>query len=571
MPTRTADSGGHSPPYMFSAQPADPIGIATSQPANQESIAIIGIGGRFPQSRDLAEFWTNLAAEKDLVSEAPLDRWDWREVATGPEEDPQSARWGGFVPDVDKFDAAFFNISPRDAAFMDPRLRILLETVWATIEEAGYRASTLAGSPVGVFVGCQTNEYLGLIGDAGEANPQAVLGNTHTMLANRVSFTFDLRGPSEAIDTACSSSLVAVHRAVRALQAGECTLAVAGGVSVLLSPRPFVLGRQMGMLSPRGRCRTFDKSADGYVKGEGVGAVLLKPLSRALADGDHIHGIIRASGVNHGGKASFLTAPNPEAQAQLLIDTYARAGIDPATISYLEAHGTGTELGDPIEVDALRRAFRTVANPGRLPPDSRRRCGLGTVKSNIGHLEPAAGIAALLKIVLALKHRQLPATLHVQEVNPYLQLEGSPFELITRTRDWLPASDEHGAPGLRRAGISSFGFGGTNAHVVVDEPPETTVDVSEPTDRLLIVPLSAKTEDCLQECAQRLHDFLSTQQAAGPASDVAWRDLVFTLQTGREPMNERLAVLARSPRVARSSGGLAQRGRRATGRVAGFR
>ena len=341
---------------------AVPVAAAREQASGGDAglIAVIGVSGRFPQSPDLAEFWKNLDGAKDLVSETPPDRWQWRSLPGGnaQTEERSVARWGGFIADLDKFDAAFFGITPREAAFLDPRLRLLLETVWATFEDAGYRVSSLAGQPVGVFVGCQASEYLGLIGDAGDANPQAVLGNTHTMLANRVSFAFDLRGPSEAIDTACSSSLVAVHRAVRALQSGECRLAIVGGVSALLSPQPFVLGQQLGMLSPRGRCRTFDRSADGYVKGEGVGAVLLKPLTQALADGDHIHAMIRASGVNHGGKASFLTAPNPEAQAQLLSDTYRRAGINPATISYVEAHGTGTELGDPIEVDALRRAFR---------------------------------------------------------------------------------------------------------------------------------------------------------------------------------------------------------------------
>ncbi|MCB1769168.1 MAG: 6-methylsalicylic acid synthase, partial [Candidatus Competibacteraceae bacterium] len=439
------------------------------------------------------------------------------------------------------FDAALFGISPREAVFMDPQHRLFLETVWATVENAGYRPGALAGRDIGVFVGCQLQEYLGLIGDAGEAKAQAVLGNTPTMLANRVSFLFDWRGPSQTIDTACSSALVAVHRAMRALRDGECAWAIAGGAHLLLSPETYVLGSQLGMLSPDGRCKTFDQSANGYVKGEGVGAVLLKPLDQAEADGDHIQAVILASAENHGGRAHFLTAPNPEAQARLLVAAYTQADVSPETVSYIEAHGTGTELGDPIEVEALNRAFGELATR-RGQPLPTAYCGLGSVKSNMGHLEPAAGIAGLLKVVLALRHQQLPATLHIRQVNPYLNLEGSPFYLVTQTRDWLPLHDANGQSLPRRAGVSSFGFGGSNAHLVLEECAE---DVVMPTASLppAIFPLSARSEPALRALAERLVVELRAQT---DGLSRRWRDVLFTLQTGREAWPERLALVADS-------------------------
>jgi len=507
-----------------------------------DAIAIIGIAGRFPQSPDLEAFWKHLAAGDDLISEVPPQRWDWRTLA---DSEHSMARWGGFMADIDRFDAALFGISPREAAFMDPQHRLFLETVWAALENAGYRPGALAGRDVGVFVGCQLQEYFSLIGDAGEAQAQAVLGNTSTMLANRVSFLLDWHGPSQTLDTACSSALVAVHRAMRSLRDGDCELAIAGGAHLLLAPETYMLASQLRMLSPDGRCKTFDQSANGYVKGEGVGAVLLKPLDKAEADGDFIHAVIRASAENHGGRAHFLTAPNPEAQARLLVAAYTQADMAPDTVSYIEAHGTGTELGDPIEIEALNRAFHErAAQCGQALPTA--YCGLGSVKSNIGHLEPAAGIAGLLKMVLALRYRQLPATLHVQQVNPYLNLDGSPFRLVTQTEDWLPLNDSGGQPLPRRAGVSSFGFGGSNAHVVLEEYVESAQSARNETRSLppAIFPLSARSEEALRVLAEQL--VVSLRADTGVLSE-RWPDLLFTLQTGREAWPERLAFVADSP------------------------
>ncbi|HYI12098.1 MAG TPA: SDR family NAD(P)-dependent oxidoreductase [Thermoanaerobaculia bacterium] len=503
--------------------PISPIGPITP-------IAIIGMSGRFPQSADLAALWSHLIAGDDCVTEVPAERWDWREYhsVTGREHDKSVSRWGGFMPGLDQFDSAFFGISPREAVYMDPQHRLFLQSVWSAFEDAGIRPSALAGRNVGVWAGAQLNEYMRLIGDAGEARAQAALGNTQTMLANRVSYWFDFRGPSQTVDTACSSSLVAVHRAVQALRSGECELAVAGGVSAILSPDTYVLASQLGMLSVDGRCKTFDRSANGYVKGEGVGAVLLKPLARALADDDHVYGVIRATAEGHGGKASSLTAPNPQAQAQLVLDAWTRAGVPIDSVSYIETHGTGTELGDPLEVEALTTAFQAVAREQGV--ELREGfCGLGSIKSNIGHLEPAAGIAGLIKVLLAMQHRTLPPTIHVEEVNPYLHLEGSPFRLVREQTAWTATP--------LRAGVSAFGFGGSNAHAALEEAPPRAAEEDRPF--LASIPLSAKTPAALREMAANLCEHLERQP-------VQWRDLVFTLQDGRERFEHGITLQASS-------------------------
>jgi acyl transferase domain-containing protein/thioesterase domain-containing protein len=524
---------------------------------DDDFIAIIGASGRFPQSRNLEEFWQHLAGSHDLVTEIPPERWDWRVYQAAAESDKTKSisRWGGFMPELDRFDAAFFNISPREAAFMDPQHRIFLETVWHTIEDAGYRPSALAGRRVGLFVGCQFNEYMGLIGESGEARAQAALGNTHTMLANRVSYLLDLRGASEAIDTACSSGLVALHRAVASILDGESELALAGGVSAILSPETYVLATQLGMLSRDGRCKTFDRRANGYVKGEGVGAVLLKRLSRAVADGDHVYAVVRGTAVNHGGKANSLTAPNPEAQTQLICEALRRARVSPTTVTYIEAHGTGTELGDPIEVDALRRAFDVLAAERAESLPAGQFCGIGSVKSNIGHLEPAAGIAGLLKVLLSLKHKRLPASLHVENVNPYLRLEGSPFYIVREARDWETMADARGRPLPRRAGVSSFGFGGSNAHVVLEEfSPVASAGNGRripaarmspvPASAGTVVPFSARNEVRLREYTGLVAEFL--QRAHECDKEDFWPNFAFTLQEGREAFDARVAFVAHS-------------------------
>ncbi|KFE71838.1 SDR family NAD(P)-dependent oxidoreductase [Hyalangium minutum] len=545
-----------APPAAAKPQAPAPRAAATQAPVATpapgdvravEPIAIIGMAGRFPGSPNLARYWENLMAGKDLVTEIPRDRFDWRDFYGDPQKDPTKtpSRWGGFLQDVDRFDALFFSISPREARSMDPQQRLFLETVWQAIEDAGYPPSQLAGTSTGLFVGVAGSEYSHLLEQSGaEIDGQAATGNAHSILANRVSFLLDLHGPSEPVDTACSSSLVAVHRAVAAIQAGECDLAIAGGVNVLLTPAGFLAFGKSGMLAGDGRCKTFDQKADGYVRGEGVGAVLLKPLSRALADGDTIYAVVKGSAVNHGGRANSLTAPNPNAQADLVMRAVRKAGVAPESIGYIEAHGTGTSLGDPIEINGLKRAFRELGLGG-TEAWRRKSCGLGTVKTNIGHLETAAGIAGLIKVLLALRHKKLPPLVHFQQLNEYIDLEDSPFYVVDKARDWEPARDARGAALPRRAGISSFGFGGVNVHLVLEEhevpaPPEQLSGEGE------AILLSARSTERLKAYAEDFITFLEAVEAAPEEQRTRLADLAYTLQVGREHMSHRLALIVRS-------------------------
>ncbi|MGL6097870.1 MAG: beta-ketoacyl synthase N-terminal-like domain-containing protein, partial [Fimbriiglobus sp.] len=518
-----------------SPTPTDPTKSSANPGVSANAVAIIGAAGVFPRSEDLDAVGRHLDAGHDLISEVPADRWDWRQFA-GDGAGQSVSKWGGFIPDVAGFDAEFFGISAREAKFTDPQHRLFLQTAWAALEDAGLRPSALAGRPVGVFAGQQISEYGHAISADGTNLAHLALGTAPALLANRVSFLLDFRGPSESVDTACSSALVAVHRAARSILSGECELAIAGAVSLMLSPRTFVSTSRLGVLSPDGRCMTFDHRANGYVKGEGVGVVVLKSLEKAIADGDPIRGVLIGTGENHGGRANSMTAPNPTAQADLIAGVIGRAGVDPETITYIEAHGTGTELGDPVEVSGLVEAFRKATN-GR-PLARPGFCGLGAVKTNVGHLEPASGMAGLMKVLLALKHGRLPATLHQETPNPYLRLAGSPFTVIARNTPWEPGRDAAGRPAPRRAGVSSFGFGGSNAHVLVEEPPVPSGPVPTNASELLV--LSARDPERLRKSAGKLAGFLRNDGAAVPFASVA-----YTLQTGREPMAARFAVVAR--------------------------
>ncbi|WP_437627953.1 SDR family NAD(P)-dependent oxidoreductase [Sorangium sp. So ce1151] len=507
----TAQAGskvaGGAPPATAAPRRFQPA--LAAGPLEREPIAVVGMSGVFPASGSVDELWSHLEVGRDLIEVIPRDRWTWEEHwASSEEPDKTAVRWGGFMKHVDRFDAAFFGISPREAALMDPQQRILVETTWKAIEDAGYRPSSLSGSRTGVYVGIGNADYREVMARRlvpAEAHlATGVL--SHAIAPNRISYLLNLHGPSEVVDSACSSSLVAVCRAVDALLAGECDAALAGGVNVILSPTLYISLSKAGMLSPDGRCKTFDKDADGYVRSEGAGMLMLKRLSRAIADGDPIHGILRGHAVNHGGRVNTLTTPNPSAQAALVAEAWQRAGVDPATASYIETHGTGTKLGDPIEIEGLKKAFEALfARQGAAAPDA-PFCALGSIKTNIGHLETAAGIAGLIKILLAMKHKKLPGNLHFRELNPYIRLEGSPFFVLDRTVPWEPIG---GAP--RRAGISSFGFGGVNAHVVIEDfeasearPGVAALDARAPR----VVVLSARSEERLRAQAAQLCEHL---------------------------------------------------------------
>ncbi|WP_217181559.1 non-ribosomal peptide synthetase [Streptomyces sp. AC495_CC817] len=420
-------------------------------------VAVVGIGGRLPASATLDEFWDHLAAGRDLTRPYPMERGFSERIF------PESFR-GSFVDDVDAFDAPLFRISPREAAQMDPQQRLLLHAAHEAVLDSGQVPAALAGTRTGVFVGLSGADYLSLLGPGSpEMGDHFLLGNVASIAANRISYLFDLHGPSAVFDTACSSSLVAVHRAVRALHLGDCDLALAGGANLLLSPHGFTGLRRAGMLSPDGRCKTFDQRADGYGRGEGVVLLALKLLDRALADGDPVHGVLIGSAENHGGHTHSLTVPNPQAQREVVLAAHRAAAVPPDTIGYIEAHGTGTPLGDPIEIDALKGAFdRLYADWGM--PIVPERTGIGSVKTNIGHLEAAAGVAGIVKVLLAMRHRTLPGLVDLRVPNPMIDLGGSPFRLQAEAQTWQTPD---GTPA--RVGVSSFGMGGSNVHVVVEE------------------------------------------------------------------------------------------------------
>jgi len=514
--------------------------VTGQQQIINEPIAIIGMAGVMPKSPDLETFWKNLEEGKDLISEVPKDRWDWKAYFGDPAKDKNrtNIKWGGFIEDIDKFDAMFFGISPREAKLMDPQQRIFLETVWKAIEDAGLKASDLAGTNTALFVGVGTSDYNELLKEHDiEIEGYTSTGTVHSVLANRVSYLLDIHGPSEPIDTACSSALVAIHRAVKAMHNGDCEMAIVGGVNALLSPTLYISFNKAGMLCEDGKCKTFDKAANGYVRGEGAGAIILKPLSRAESDGDYIYAVIKGTAENHGGLAISLTAPNPVGQGKVLMTAYERAGFDPDTVSYIEAHGSGTSLGDPIEIKGLKRAFNELYKMWEKEAPKEPHCGLGSVKTNIGHLETAAGIAGVIKVLLSMKHKRLPASINFKELNPYIELKDTPFYIVSETKDWQPLRDKNGKPVPRRAGVSSFGFGGANAHVVLEEYENPVPRQQEQSPQIVV--LSAKNEDRLKEYAGNLAKHFS--RVTGHGSRVT--DIAYTLQVGREAMEERLAII----------------------------
>ncbi|MFQ5984071.1 MAG: aminotransferase class III-fold pyridoxal phosphate-dependent enzyme [Alphaproteobacteria bacterium] len=492
-----------------------------------DPIAIIGIGCRFPQADTPAAFWQLLRNGVDAIKEVPADRWDVERFFDPDPETPgrMNTRWGGFLDHVDRFDPEFFGISPREACSMDPQQRLLLEVVWEALEDAGLPRQRLAGTRTGVFIGISNFDYSRLLGHDPQAiNAYTGPGTALSIAANRISYLWDFRGPSLALDTACSSSLVAVHVACLSLGNGESSLAVAGGVNVLLSPEPTIAFSEARMMADDGRCKTFDDRANGYVRGEGAGIVVLKPLSQALGDGDQVYAVIRGSAINQDGLTNGLTAPNPLAQEAVVREAYRQAGVSPGRVHFVEAHGTGTPLGDPLEVKALSKVLAADRPPGRY-------CAIGSVKTNIGHLESAAGIAGLIKVALSLRHRQIPANLHFQKANKYIPFD----ELPVRVQQTLGPWPETSAPAV--ASVSSFGFGGTNAHVVLEEAPPETSPVRKQERPVHILALSAKTANSLRTLAGRYDAFL------GNRSEVSVADVCFAANTGRSHFPHRLAVI----------------------------
>jgi polyketide synthase 12/myxalamid-type polyketide synthase MxaB len=469
-----------------------------AQKAQREPIAIVGLACHVPGAAGPEAFWELLRRGGDAVTTIPAERWDARDYAPPGATGTAAVHHAGVIEHVDRFDAEFFGIPGREARLLDPQQRLLLEVVWEALEHAAIPPLGLRGSASGVFLGATTTDYLGLVTrrlPAAELDAYVASGNTLAAAAGRVSYVLGLHGPSISMDTACSSSLVAVDRACRSLRDGECRLALAGGVNLLLAPEYFASLSRWGMLSPDGRCKTFDAAANGYVRSEGCAVVVLKRLSHALADGDRVLALIRGSAVNQDGPSSGLTVPNSLAQAALIRSALAAAGVQPAQVGCVEAHGTGTSLGDPIEVEALA----TVYGEGRDPA---RPLWVGAVKSNVGHLEAAAGVTGLVKMVLALQHRQIPPNAHFHTPSPHIPWQRIPVRVPTQLTNW-PAID-----GRRIGGISAFGFSGTNAHLILEEAPTTPASPDAPSAtshaRPVLLTLSARSPQALADLA-RLH------------------------------------------------------------------
>ena len=498
---------------------------------DRKEIAIIGLAGRYPQAANLLEFWKNLQNGRDCITEIPLERWDYKlYYDPGPNKSGKSyTKWGGFIADVDKFDPLFFNISPREAALIDPQERLFLETAWETIEDAGYTKASISGSRIGVFVGVMWGQYELFGVDSILSGDAAIPSSSYASIANRVSYFFDFHGPSIALDTMCSSSLTAIHLACEELRKGDIDAAIAGGVNVTIHPSKYLTLSQGKFGASDGKCRSFGEGGDGYVPGEGVGAVLLKPLEKALRDGDQIYAVVKSSALNHGGKTNGYTVPNPNAQGDLVLNALKQANIDPKTLGYIETHGTGTSLGDPIEITGLLKAFEGSAAEKQF-------CPIGSVKSNIGHLESAAGIAAITKALLQIKYKQLVPSLHADPPNPNINFKESPFYVHTQLTEW-----DHAAAHPRRVGVSSFGAGGSNAHFILEEyfdarEPERMSHRMSPEAFVL----SARDWEAIRRYAEKIVVFLEN------VPDISLANMAYTSQVGRTPMDVRLAVIASS-------------------------
>ncbi|MCP4661792.1 MAG: SDR family NAD(P)-dependent oxidoreductase [bacterium] len=516
------------------------MGASPAERHQESEIAIIGMSGRFPGSSNLGSFWRNLREGVESISF--FSKSELKRAGVAPElfNDPHYVPARGILKDIDRFDASFFGFSPREAEIMDPQHRLFLECAWEALEGAGYHPERDAG-PIGVFAGSKLNQYA--LAQLNETGAQALdeigirIGNSKDFLPTQVSYKLNLMGPSINVQTACSTSLVAVHLACQSLLGGECDLALAGGVAITVPQKTGYLYQDGGIASPDGHCRAFDAKARGTVGGNGAGIVVLKRLEEALADGDVVHAVVRGSAINNDGSAKVgYTAPSVDGQAAVIEEALAAAGVPPETISYVETHGTGTRLGDPIEIAALTEAFSTA--------DRRRGfCALGSLKTNVGHLDPAAGVAGLIKTVLALKHREIPPSLHFEEPNPDIDFASGSFYVNTVLQPWSRGATP------RRAGVSSFGIGGTNSHVVLEEAPAIEPSGESRSRQLLV--LSAKTASALESSTANLAAHLrETAAAGGPDTDLA--DLAYTLQVGRGEFEHRRMLIVRDGDDARA-------------------
>ncbi|MBD2136214.1 acyl-CoA dehydrogenase family protein [Anabaena sp. FACHB-1237] len=493
-----------------------------------ESIAIIGIGCRFPGAENPQQFWQLLSNGINAISEVPPERWNVDQFYSPEPGTPgkMSSRYGGFLDNVDQFDAGFFGISQEEAERIDPQQRLVLEVAWEALENAGIAPHNITDTQTGVMIGIGNYDY-GMLQfqDIDSINAHNGAGSTLSIAANRLSYLLNLKGPSLVVETACSSSLVAIHLACKSLVTKECDLCIVGAVSLMLSPVPSVIWSQAGVISADGRCKTFDASADGYVRGEGCGVVILKRLTDAIKDNDNIQAVIRGTAINQDGLSNGLTSPNGPSQQEVIRQALKNANVEPAQISYVEVHGTGTSLGDTIEFKALKNVLMESRKPDE-------KCFLGAVKTNIGHLELASGMASLLKVIVSLQHQQIPPHLHLQKLNPYISLDKTCFAIPTKLENW------DNFTGSRLAGISTFGIGGTNAHIIVEEANYQQLSQKKLSAYLLTI--SAKTETALRELAKRYEKFILEDE------EIDLGDICYTAHFGRSHFDHRLAIIGTS-------------------------
>lgn len=510
----------------------------------EKDIAVIGMACRFPGAYDYRMFWDNLVQGKTFEKRMPIERLDRDGIMRFKQAGAKYLdviNWGNFVDDLESFDAQFFGISDKEAETMEPQQRIMLELTWNCLEDACIRPSDLSGKNVGVFVSEFGNDYKELVcQNLEKIQPHHISGTAQCIVANRISYYYNFTGPSMTIDTACSGALTALHVACQSINQGESKIAMVAGGSMLLSPLLMVTMTQMRMLSPTGSCKSFDDLSDGYARGEGASVILLKNLEDAIIDGDHIHGIIKGSAINHGGKVRSLTRPNDEAQADLIVQAVTKSGVLPGSITYLETHGTGTPKGDPIEIDGLKKAFAKLYRDDKEYDHCNSRIGLGTAKSSIGHLEAVAGLAGIIKVILSMEHQTLPKLTRYQKLNHRISLDGSPFYIVDSTRKWEQISiDNEVMP--RRAGVSSFGFGGSNGHVILEEAPKRGEDGTKqlvPCGFYFIV-LSAKTKVALDRYKEALVHYLISENI----KDSQLEDLQQSFLTGREFLEEKTCII----------------------------
>lgn len=520
--------------------------LAVLEQAGREPIAIIGASCRLPGGADSpAAFWQMLQSKVDAIAPNPKDRWPSDYYSANPTEPGKViTQQGGFIPHLYDFDAAFFRISPREAVTLDPQQRLALELGWEALEQAGIAPDGLVGQAVGVFLGISSIDHWQQVLARSPETIDAYLGtgNSHSVAAGRLSYLLGVSGPSLAIDTACSSSLVAVHLACQSLRQQECDMALAGGVNRIITPAASINFSKAKMLSADGRCRTFDQAASGFGRAEGGGMVVLKRLSDAQAAGDRISAVILGSAVNHNGRSNGLTAPSTAAQQAVIRQALKVSNVAPETVNYIETHGTGTVLGDPMEVAALSAVFgESESSPGK---QRERPLVLGAAKTNIGHAEAAAGIAGLIKAVLAIEQGQIPANLHLNTPNSEVDWANLPFELPHST---LPWPEQNETP--RTAGVSAFGFSGTNAHLVLQAPPvnlttvltESTSGLNLANPKQYLLPLSARTPAALNRLVALYAQYLAAHL------EVNLINLCFTASVGRSHFSTRLAIIGTSP------------------------